>query len=427
MNGLLWIILIGATAMGIAYVAFIPLFWFIKESHKVSMLDMRGEYEEAYRINQKLYRLATIPIIGRIFGNQSVMLLSLSRYSEKMGDFDAAMEYAHTGMLNPSTPLRMAAMQQVASLLRQQGKREEADVLEERAIAAVPTPDKSHSVGRGFASEMASTLSTRAALMMNKGHFAEALAALDRSAQVSDPTHRDLTLSHRAQTLRLMGRYDEAIALQKPVPESFKQFRDQLRSPDPATGTLRKELNKSLQVAEVAALLFSVQICLEAGRTGAASEYYEQLPVSAPMDIAPCCYAVGAWLNAAQGKETEARSRIAQTLAELPASSFDTEVNRYLANAYFALHDYSKAADVWRELIAGSPELSLSQSEFRARLAASYARMEQFDLASAEYEGVIAAGFEEAAFTHEARTQLARLRANDATDSEPVRLSANSR
>lgn len=93
-----------------------------------------------------------------------------------------------------------------------------------------------------------------------------------------------------------------------------------------------------------------------------------------------------------------------------------------MGRALFALHDHNAAAKQFRSVIAGCAGKPLAQAEHRALLAACYAKREHYNLARAEYEAVIAAGFEEAVFTREARAQLARLKTNNAADAEALRL-----
>jgi tetratricopeptide (TPR) repeat protein len=261
------------------------------------------------------------------------------------------------------------------------------------------------------------------AVLISQGRFSEALKSIDAIwTEGSDP-QRIGSAAQRAVIYRALGRYDEALAAQNDMETRYEK----LTNPLSTARAMNRAHHKIHQSWNLTSRLTSIGMCLEAGNPGAASEIWYGLPAEVIDEKTEALrYATGAWLFAVRGNEEAAR----RLIAEQPRGSDPEQQPAILAlqgRALFALHDYGAAIERFQMALVACAGRPLAEAETRVLLAVCYAKQEKYDLAMAEYEKVIAAGFEEAVFTQEARAQLARLRTNTVTDGEKVRLRAMNR
>lgn len=262
---------------------------------------------------------------------------------------------------------------------------------------------------------------SRGNVLISQGHFAEVLLAAESIDPDSVVTNRDsfrrtIASGLRIKAFRYMGKYDEAIAEQQRDSEN-ELYASPKKSINPFSvkrdlfDIITQPITESLQVEQI---LTMIQLCLEAGKFGAASEHWGRVPVSVrSTDTALLCNATGAWLAATQGNGAKANKLIANALAEKPEKeSTVPQIGYAVAHAYLALHDYENASKQLRTLIQNNANEPLLQAEYRTLLGQCYQGQENSEAAQSEYEQVVAAGFEEAAFTSTARTRLAQIQAD---------------
>lgn len=424
--GIILPVLFGAVLLFVA-VTLVPMLLFYKTMDRVRALEKRGDKETAYQLAQKLLQTTRLPVARKAVGEGFIplLLLHLGRLAESLGDTDAAVNW--TKQVSDSkfdSSYRVMALQHQAMWLRKQNRNEEAHALEDEALNL---PVHSNSTKKITASEATSTDTARSMILFSQGHFQEALEHIKDAWRVADDNRRMGLAGHKAMILRTLGRYDEALAAQQDMEIRFEKMITPLANPHSATRQINGMLRKQHQILTMISRLTRIQICLEAGKVGAAGETWGTLPAEVIDDNTEALrYATGAWLFAVRGNTDSAR----RLITDLPAGSDleqRTAINALLGRALFALHDYNTAAEQFQAVLTACAGKPLAEAENRALLAACYAKQEKFDLARAEWKAVVAAGFEEAFFTQEARTQLARLQTNDTSETEPMRLSVGNR
>lgn len=380
-------------------------------------LVQEGNVQKLHDFQKKLERFVNMPVVTLwFFWMKSTLFMEFSRQSEKIGDDEAATDWAMHATHPRFAPIhRMLALQRAAELLKKQGKTEEANQLENDALLLKPERKSTKGVFDSTAKDDAIIERLRAQFLISQGRFTEALQVADTLDTERDAHGRMMATGLRIHALRYMGRYDEAIVEQQRNEGELSGLIEKSRSPfrfsQDSNQATPHQIIESMQVNDI---LTMIQLCLESGKVGAATEHWGRIPVRVKStDTARLCNATGAWVTAAQGNAEKSRKLIADALAEKPSlESMASLIDYAVARAYLALHDYEHASQQLLTLIKTNAGKPLVQAEYRTLLGQCYQAQENTEAAQSEYEEVVAAGFEEAAFTAVARTQLARLQAN---------------
>lgn len=410
-------------ALFLIALALLPMLVFHKVMGRVTALEKRGDAEGAYRLAQRLLHVTRPRLVRKAVGKGSIPLLFLqtARLAETLGELNTAMEQARQvsdGAFENS--YRSMALQYQAALFRKQNRNMDAEAVEAQALA-LPVDPENHDAAPG--ADVGETV--RITILYSQGRFCEALERINATSQGASDVQRIAFAEQKAIVFRSMGDYDEALVALQEVETRFEAVRRQWGNSRATNTTINALLRKQLLKAVLINRLTRIQLCLGSGKVGAAGETWDGLPAEVvDDDTEELRYATGAWLFAARGNEETARRLLVEMPSISGAGDRKAEIQALVGRTLFTLRDYDAAAKQFQTAIAGSAGKPLAEAEYRSLFAACHAKQEQFDLARAEWEAVGSAGFEEAAFTQEARTRLARLRANDAADVEPVRLAA---
>ncbi|MBC8143703.1 MAG: hypothetical protein H7Y38_19920 [Armatimonadetes bacterium] len=409
----IWLAVVGMAVLLVA-VLLVPLLLFSKGSKSLHDLQKQGKTGEAYQVGQELLRLVQSSLLRKAYnaGYAPLLILQLAQLAHTLGDADAATDWTRRVTDGGySATYRTMALRQQATWLRAANREGEAQVLEAQALALAESSS-------GEPSETGANIALSASLLTKRGQFAEALRRIEVARPAASSTEAIGLASQEAAILCAMGRYDEAIAAHNRFQSELETIQENLHKS--SIGVIPGMVRKSFLNIRIASELKRIHLCLRAGKVGAAGETWDALPPDVVDDDTEALrYATGAWLFAVRGDEDKAR----RLLADMPttnAAKQKTSVQELVGLALFALRDYDAAATQFQIVLTQCAGKPLAQAEAHARLAACYAKQERDDLARAEYEAVIAAGFEEAVFTSEARTQLSRLQNPDAP--EPLRL-----
>lgn len=408
-------------------IALLPMLLFFKVMERITTLEQQGDTEAAYRLAQKLVPITRLPFARKAVGEGMLplLLLQLARLAEASGELEASMDWAKRVSGGEfDSGYQSIALQYQATLLRKQNRDDEAESMEAKALAL---PTKTQLDNDTLASKPSLEETAHITILYSQGRFHEALGRIDSTSVHASDVQQIALAEKKAIILRSRGDYDDALKAQQEVETRFEAMRSQWSSSFTTNTAINTMLRGQHRKALLANRMMRILLCLEGGKIGAASETWDTLPPEVvDGDTEALRYATGAWLFAARGDADTAR----RLITDLPTGSDgekQTAIHILIGHAQFALHDYDAAAEQFRNVISACKGKPLAQAENRALLATCYVKQEKYDLARAEYETVIAAGFEEAAFTRQAREQLARLKANDATDGEAMRLPATNR
>lgn len=372
-------------------------------------LATRGKYHQAYRFNRAVYDFTDIPLLRLWLGKfHYFQLRELGERAQKIGNKAAALDWLRLAAETRFTPSeRVHALTALATLLRKQDRKLEAEAAEAEALAIVP--DAKGPVGhrRSFAEETAATRVAQAGVLIGQGRFDEALVLLGQASGLTDGPRFEYS-GERVNALRLCGKYDEALTVQ----ETYEQDRQTRMGRLLATPTKHEKTNTVLRTMEDHArthyLTTRVALYLEMGNTDAAGEHWRTLPEIMEDLTRAVRHAAGAWLSAAQGDADAANTQIAKAESAPAREDYTKQIVGYfLARAEMALKDYPPAAERLEKLVETLAHIPLAQAEYRALLGVCYTEMGRIADARIQYEQVIAAGFEEAVFTRKARTELA--------------------
>lgn len=385
---------------------------------RVRILKEKGKTEAAYRLARTLIQVARRARVRRSSTDWflPVLLLRASELAEALGDADAGFRWAeHLLEDGSATSYRAIALQRQAVLRRKQNRNNDARVLEEKALA-LSAVFKGDNKNDSYASTWSETVGVT--VLISHGRFHDALKRIDADWQHTSDPQRVGWAAQRAVIYRAMGRYNEALAAQNDMETRYEK----IANPNSTVRTINQALYKIHKSWNVTSRLTCIGICLDAGNPGAASEIWDALPAEVIDDSTEALrYATGAWLFAVRGNEEAARRLIAdQPVGSSPEQQMTIAILQ--GRALFALCDYGAAIERFQTALVACAGKPLTEAEIRTSLAACYVKQEKYNLAATEYEKVIAAGFEEAWFTQEARTQMARLRASCVGDGEAVRL-----
>lgn len=388
-----------------------PFLLFFLATTYADSLGARGKYHKAYRFSRAVYYFTDIPLLRLWIGKfHYLQLRQLSELAGKVGDQGAAMDWlrlATEARFAPSE--RINALSALATFLRKQNRVNEAEATEAEALAIVPDGSGPKGTAQKLAEESAHTEAAQAGLLMRQGRLTEALARFDHALESSDK-HSYLAEAGQVAALRQLGRYYEAIAIHDASGRKHHEKMERILTQPSQDSKIRDSLRGALAQVQTSNLLTHVSLLLEAGKPDAAQECWDRLPATMDDVTRAVRHAVGAWLSATRGDADGAKAQIRKAEATLNRhENIRQAVTFTLARAEFALQEYSPAAERLEALVRHTGHLPLDQTEYRALLAEAYAKLGRTDEARAEYERVIAAGFDEAVFTQTARQALEEL------------------
>lgn len=391
-----------------------PFLLFFLATSYAERLEARGKYHKAYRFSRTVYYFTDIPLLRLWIGKYHYLQLrQLSLYAEKIGNHAAAMDWLRLAS-DPRflSSERINALTALATLLRKQSRSEEAEAVEAEALAVVSSPTRAEKAPGKSDYESSSAEGLRAGVLIRTGRFTEALALLE---QVATSAKKPSWVVEEGQVtaLRYLGRYDDAITVHESRGQNYYEKMERMLTASPENGKAATTLRPMLNQVRTTNKLTTISLHLEAGQVENASEQWKQLPEAMDDLTRATRHAVGAWLSATRGDGDAVNEQIAKAeAAPMPDDDTRQKVAFTLARAEFTLQKYADAAERLAKLVQATAYLPLAQAEYRALLAATYAKMERTADARAEYEQVIAAGFAEAQFTQIAQSELSKLATN---------------
>lgn len=409
---------LGEVVLLIGFFAAGPFLLFFLSTSYAERLEARGKYHKAYRFSRAVYYFTDIPLLRLWIGKfHYLQLRQLSLYAEKIGNHAAAMDWLRLA----SDPRflaseRINALIALATLLRKQNQTEEAEAAEAEALAVVPSPARPGKSSRKSDYEVSNTEGLRAGVLIRMGRFAEALSLLDQVATSAGESSWTVA-EEQVNALRYLGRYDDAITIHESRGQKHYEKMESIFTATSQDSKAATSFRPILDQMRTTNRLTSVSLYLEAGQTESANEQWEQLPEIMDDSTRATRHAIGAWLSATRGDTDAADEQIAKAEAA-PQRDDDTrqKVAFTLARAEFTLQKYANAAERLEKLVQSTAYLPLAQAEYRALLAATYAKLGRTADARAEYEQVISAGFAEAQFTQVAQSELSKLATDTTTD-----------
>jgi tetratricopeptide (TPR) repeat protein len=399
-----------------------PFLLFFLATTYADSLGVRGKYHKAYRFSRAVYYFTDIPLLRLWVGKfHYLQLRQLSELAGKIGDRGGALDWLRLAAEPHFAPSeRINALAALATLLRKQNRRQEAEAAEEEALAIVPAENGPKRTGQKITEEPSDIEAAQAGVLIRQGRFTEALARLDHALKSSDK-HAYLAEAGQVAALRQLGRYDESIAIHEASGRKHYERMERILTQPSQDSKILDSLRGALAQVQTSNLLTHISLLLEAGKPDAARECWNRLPATMDDATRATRHAVGAWLCATQGDADGAKAQIRKAEATLNRHE-DTRqaVTFTLARAEFTLREYASAAERLEALVRDTGHLPLAQAEYRTLLASTHAKMGRTDAAHAEYGRVIAAGFEEAVFTRTARAELAGLADSKPDSSETV-------
>ena len=209
----------------------------------------------------------------------------------------------------------------------------------------------------GKPADIAQNLCLVAGLERKRGHFAEALAACRRAAQIA-PIANGLDLTIEAECLREMGRFEEArdvIRRQRATPTSDKPWAERRRQAIGSLGLAWLEL--AAEDPEAA------RVALEAAREGLkplpTGDVWPPPPAGDDARLLLWCDATEAHLHALRGRADDARRLMENVTARLADYASDVATQKtvlaQMGRAALRLGDLAESCRLWESYLACLP------------------------------------------------------------------------